>query len=96
MVGELSETGDELECFHPKKDVSLFGANDMLGLECDADSFDPVVRCVVECEFALGRGAGGPVPPRLFVITGRWFSSLARDLNLAVEPSSPGSLMILE
>ena len=48
VVGELSPTG-ELMPFQLKKEVSLFEANDMLGLGAGKDSFEAVARCEFDC-----------------------------------------------
>jgi hypothetical protein len=45
VLKECSVTGDEPEPFHPKNEVSLFCAREMLGREAGMVSSEVVVRC---------------------------------------------------
>ena len=62
-VGEFSATGDEADPFQLKKDVSLFGASDMLGRGGGIDSFDVDVRCVTGFVSPLVCRGAGPLLP---------------------------------
>ncbi len=62
VVGECSATGELPDPFQLKKDVSLFGASDILGLGAGTDSFDVEVRCVTGFGSPLICSGARPLP----------------------------------
>ena len=94
VVGELSPTG-ELMPLQLKNEVSLFDADDMLGLGAGRDSLEPVVRWAFDCGSAYVCERASPLGIRECFIVVLWSSRPTITLELDIFSLRFGSLPIL-